>query len=293
MAAAASSDRRKSLLERRHSPERWSGPRASARRAADARRTIFAARFRRKGPRVKALPTSFLFVVLMSLLGALSAFATDMSLPATGPMARDLAVTPGGGRPRPVRLYDQLRRVAAGLRPALRPLWASPRRPLRLPRLHGGQQRLRARRQPARSAVLALRAGDRRRRAATGARHDRRPFQGRRGAREDVLRQRAQPARPPARADDRRGAAAARRLAADLRLSHRDERGGAGAGLDAARRIAAAGAPQRAFRARGRRPLPRHLPLAPLACPYGDRDFHVWRDLQLRQRLAAGDDRRL
>ena len=45
---------------------------------------------------MKASPSSFLFVVLMSLLGALSAFATDMSLPATEPMARDLAVTPGG-----------------------------------------------------------------------------------------------------------------------------------------------------------------------------------------------------
>ncbi len=45
---------------------------------------------------MKALPSSFLFVVLMSLLGALSAFATDMSLPATEPMARDLLVTPGG-----------------------------------------------------------------------------------------------------------------------------------------------------------------------------------------------------
>ncbi len=45
---------------------------------------------------MKAAPSSFLFVVLMSLLGALSAFATDMSLPATEPMARDLAATPGG-----------------------------------------------------------------------------------------------------------------------------------------------------------------------------------------------------
>ncbi len=45
---------------------------------------------------MKASPTSFLFVVLMSLLGALSAFATDMALPATGPMALDLAVSPGG-----------------------------------------------------------------------------------------------------------------------------------------------------------------------------------------------------
>lgn len=44
---------------------------------------------------VKASPASFLFVVLMSLLGAMSAFATDMSLAAVEPMARDLRVTPG------------------------------------------------------------------------------------------------------------------------------------------------------------------------------------------------------
>ena len=36
-----------------------------------------------------------MFVVLMSLLGAMSAFATDMSLAAVEPMARDLDVTPG------------------------------------------------------------------------------------------------------------------------------------------------------------------------------------------------------
>ncbi len=45
---------------------------------------------------MKASPTSFTFIVLMSLLGALSAFATDMSLSATAPMAAELAVTPGG-----------------------------------------------------------------------------------------------------------------------------------------------------------------------------------------------------
>ena len=43
---------------------------------------------------MRAAPTSFLFIVLMSLLGALSAFATDMSLAAIEPMARDLAVSP-------------------------------------------------------------------------------------------------------------------------------------------------------------------------------------------------------
>ena len=43
---------------------------------------------------MRAQPTSFLFVVLISLLGALSAFATDMSLAAVEPMARDLQVTP-------------------------------------------------------------------------------------------------------------------------------------------------------------------------------------------------------
>ncbi len=44
---------------------------------------------------MRAAPTSFLFIVLMSLLGAMSAFATDMSLAAVEPMARDLQVTPG------------------------------------------------------------------------------------------------------------------------------------------------------------------------------------------------------
>jgi len=44
---------------------------------------------------LKAEPTSFLFIVLMSLLGAMSAFATDMSLAAVQPMARDLHVSPG------------------------------------------------------------------------------------------------------------------------------------------------------------------------------------------------------
>ena len=43
---------------------------------------------------MRAAPTSFLFIVLMSLLGALSAFATDMSLAALEPMARDLRVSP-------------------------------------------------------------------------------------------------------------------------------------------------------------------------------------------------------
>ena len=43
---------------------------------------------------MRAAPTSFLFIVLMSLLGALSAFATDMSLAALEPMARDLQVSP-------------------------------------------------------------------------------------------------------------------------------------------------------------------------------------------------------
>ena len=43
---------------------------------------------------MRAAPTSFLFIVLMSLLGALSAFATDMSLAALEPMARDLQVPP-------------------------------------------------------------------------------------------------------------------------------------------------------------------------------------------------------
>ncbi|MCX8256202.1 Drug resistance transporter, Bcr/CflA subfamily [Beijerinckiaceae bacterium RH AL1] len=43
---------------------------------------------------MRAAPTSFLFIVLMSLLGALSAFATDMSLAAVEPMARDLQVSP-------------------------------------------------------------------------------------------------------------------------------------------------------------------------------------------------------
>ena len=44
---------------------------------------------------MKASPTSFMFIVLMSLLGAMSAFATDMSLSAVTPMASDLHVTPG------------------------------------------------------------------------------------------------------------------------------------------------------------------------------------------------------
>ena len=44
---------------------------------------------------MKASPTSFMFIVLMSLLGAMSAFATDMSLSAVTPMALDLHVTPG------------------------------------------------------------------------------------------------------------------------------------------------------------------------------------------------------
>ena len=42
---------------------------------------------------MKAAPTSFLFIVLMSLLGALSAFATDMSLAAVEPMAVELGVS--------------------------------------------------------------------------------------------------------------------------------------------------------------------------------------------------------
>lgn len=45
---------------------------------------------------MKATPTSFTFVLLMSLLGALSAFATDMALAATEPMARELGVSAGG-----------------------------------------------------------------------------------------------------------------------------------------------------------------------------------------------------
>ena len=45
---------------------------------------------------MKASPSSFTFVVLMSLLGALSALGTDMALAATQPMAHELAVTPGG-----------------------------------------------------------------------------------------------------------------------------------------------------------------------------------------------------
>ena len=44
---------------------------------------------------MRASPTSFMFVVLMSLLGAMSALATDMSLAAVDAMARDFAVTPG------------------------------------------------------------------------------------------------------------------------------------------------------------------------------------------------------
>ena len=44
---------------------------------------------------MKAAPSSFMFVVLMSLLGAMSAFATDMSLAAIEPTARDMHVTPG------------------------------------------------------------------------------------------------------------------------------------------------------------------------------------------------------
>lgn len=44
---------------------------------------------------MKAAPTSFMFVVLMSLLGGMSALATDMSLAAVEPMAGDLHVTPG------------------------------------------------------------------------------------------------------------------------------------------------------------------------------------------------------
>ena len=44
---------------------------------------------------MRASPNSFMFVVLMSLLGAMSALATDMSLAAVEPMARDFAVTPG------------------------------------------------------------------------------------------------------------------------------------------------------------------------------------------------------
>lgn len=44
---------------------------------------------------MRASPDSFLFIVLISLLGAMSAFATDMSLAAVEPMAKDLAVTPG------------------------------------------------------------------------------------------------------------------------------------------------------------------------------------------------------
>lgn len=44
---------------------------------------------------MRASPTSFTFVVLMSLLGAMSAFATDMSLAAVQPMARDLGISEG------------------------------------------------------------------------------------------------------------------------------------------------------------------------------------------------------
>ncbi len=44
---------------------------------------------------MRASPTSFLFIVLMSLLSAMSAFATDMSLAAVDPMVVDLHVTPG------------------------------------------------------------------------------------------------------------------------------------------------------------------------------------------------------
>ena len=44
---------------------------------------------------LKASPTSLMFIVLMSLLGAMSAFATDMSLSAFEPMAADLHVSPG------------------------------------------------------------------------------------------------------------------------------------------------------------------------------------------------------
>ena len=44
---------------------------------------------------MRAAPTSFVFVALMSLLGAMSALATDMSLAAVNPMARDLRVTSG------------------------------------------------------------------------------------------------------------------------------------------------------------------------------------------------------
>jgi DHA1 family bicyclomycin/chloramphenicol resistance-like MFS transporter len=44
---------------------------------------------------LKAAPTSLMFVVLMSLLGAMSALATDMSLAAVQPMAHDLDVSPG------------------------------------------------------------------------------------------------------------------------------------------------------------------------------------------------------
>ncbi len=42
-----------------------------------------------------AAPTSFLFLVLMSLLSAMSALGTDMGLAALEPMARDLHVAPG------------------------------------------------------------------------------------------------------------------------------------------------------------------------------------------------------
>ncbi len=44
---------------------------------------------------MRAAPTSFVFIALVSLLGAISALATDMSLAAVDPMARDLNVTPG------------------------------------------------------------------------------------------------------------------------------------------------------------------------------------------------------
>ncbi len=43
---------------------------------------------------LRASPNSFMFIVLMSLLGAISALATDMSLAAVEPMAHDLHVSP-------------------------------------------------------------------------------------------------------------------------------------------------------------------------------------------------------
>ena len=242
---------------------------------------------------MKATPTSFMFIVIMSLLGAMSAFATDMSLAAVEPMARDLHVRPG---------TVGLSLSAFMISFALAPLVYGPlsdrfgRRPLALLAclvyVIGGIGCVFA---PSLPSLLVWRFVQGIGGGARPARpcHYRRSLQGICGTRKDVLRRRAQPARTNSRAVDRLPPDGPRQLASDLCLSHAHGRACPCRHSLAPRGIAPAGAAYEDVRAGPCRELCRGVPKRPLAAVRDRRRRHVRRHLRLRVGLALRHDRRL